>query len=212
MIQLGLFPLRDDVVMPSFGTSMSTCFDLSFNPGEPTVKGYDEWNNPINQYVNDHGELVIRSGDRMLIPTGVVMKITKNVSIETYSDIHDSKYNIPLQNYSIRLHARSGLSLKRGLVLANAEGVVDVDYQQEVFVMLMNISKMPTFIKKGDRIAQGEVICNVPISIVQLPNMPEQYSERDGGFGSTGVTGVFGSTGAGSVQEWHVDGPTNFYK
>lgn len=187
MIQLGLYSLRDDVVMPSFGTSMSTCFDLCFNPGEPTVKGYDEWNNPINQYVNDHGELMIRSGDRMLIPTGVVMQISKHSTIESYSDIHDSKLNIPLQNYSIRLHARSGLSLKKGLVLANAEGVVDVDYQKEVFVMLMNVSKIPASIKKGDRIAQAEVVCNVPISIVQLSKMPEQYSERDGGFGSTGV-------------------------
>ena len=204
MIQLGLYALREGVELPVYGTSMSTCFDLSFNPGEASVKGYDEFNNPVNQYINDFGEFMIRSGDRMLIPTGVVMRISKHPTIESYSDIHDSKLNIPLQNYSIRLHARSGLSLKRGLVLANAEGVVDVDYQQEVFVMLHNISKMPATIKKGDRIAQAEVVCNVPISIVKLPSMPQKYSERSDGFGSTGVSVE------AEKKDWEVDGPTNF--
>jgi deoxyuridine 5'-triphosphate nucleotidohydrolase len=187
MIQLGLYPLREGVELPVYGTSMSTCFDLSFNPGGP-VKGYNEWNNPFEQSINDHGELMIRAGDRVLVPTGVIMQISKHPTIESFTDIFDAKVQVPLQNYSIRLHSRSGLSLKRGLVLANAEGVVDVDYQQEVFVMLWNISKMPTFIKKGDRIAQAEVVCNVPISIVKLNSMPQQYSERSDGFGSTGVS------------------------
>ena len=207
MIQLGLYALREGVELPVYGTSMSTCFDLSFNPGEASVKGYDEWNNPVNQYINDFGEFLIRPGDRMLVPTGVVMQISRNMTVETFYDIHGAEYKMPLQNYSIRLHARSGLSLKRGLVLANAEGVVDVDYQQEVFVMLWNISKMPATIKKGDRIAQAEVVCNVPISIVKLSSMPQKYSERSDGFGSTGVSL---DTETPPMEEWHVDGPTNF--
>jgi hypothetical protein len=68
---------------------------------------------------------------------------------------------------------------------------------------------MPTFIKKGDRIAQAEVVCNVPISIVKLNSMPQQYSERSSGFGSTGITL---NTETPPMEEWQVDGPTNFTK
>jgi dUTP pyrophosphatase len=92
-----------------------------------------------------------------------------------------------LQNYSIRLHPRSGLSLKRGLVLANSEGIVDVDYQQQVFVLLTNISSIGQTIKAGERIAQAEVTCNEQVEFVVLANAPEKHSERNGGFGSTGV-------------------------
>jgi deoxyuridine 5'-triphosphate nucleotidohydrolase len=209
MIQLGIYALREGVELPVYGTSMSTCFDLSFNPGDEEIRGFDEWNNPFIRTAGAHGECQINSGDRILVPTGIVMQISKHPTIESFTDIFDAKVQIPLQNYSIRLHARSGLSLKRGLVLANAEGVVDVDYQQEVFVMLWNISKMPTFIKKGDRIAQAEVVCNVPISIVKLNSMPQQYSERSSGFGSTGITL---NTETPPMEEWQVDGPTNFTK
>jgi dUTP pyrophosphatase len=209
MIQLGIYALREGVELPVYGTSMSTCFDLSFNPGEEEIRGYDEWNNPFIRTAGAHGECQISPGDRVLVPTGLVMQISKHPTIESFTDIFDAKVQIPLQNYSIRLHARSGLSLKRGLVLANAEGVVDVDYQQEVFVMLWNISKMPTFIKKGDRIAQAEVVSNVPISIVKLSSMPQQYSERSSGFGSTGITL---NTETPPMEEWQVDGPTNFAK
>jgi dUTP pyrophosphatase len=186
MIQLGMYRMSDDVIAPSYGTSMSTCFDLSFNPSEATVKGYDSCNNPISQYVQENGEINIYPGDRLLIPTGIILKILQNVTIETYADIAQNK--TPLKHYSIRLHPRSGLSLKKGLILANAEGIVDVDYQEQVYVLLTNISGIATHIKKGDRIAQAEIVCNTPFEFVEFGIAPEKYSERSGGFGSTGVS------------------------
>jgi dUTP pyrophosphatase len=99
-----------------------------------------------------------------------------------------------LRNYSIRLHARSGMSLKQGLILANSEGVVDVDYQQEIFVMLTNISELAVTISVGDRIAQAEVVRNyvAQFELVESDEEPTPHSERSGGFGSTGVTGSVG--------------------
>ena len=102
---------------------------------------------------------------------------------------------MPLQNYSIRLHPRSGLSLKRGLVLANSEGIVDVDYQEEVFVLLTNISEVTQTIKTGDRIAQAEIVCNEPFKFIVISKRPEKHSERKGGFGSTGTAGATSSLG-----------------
>ncbi len=185
MILLNVHKLRDEFELPIYGTSLANCFDLSFQPSEDTVKGYDKYNNPISQYINTHEEISIYPGDRLLIPTGLVLKITQQLTIETFADILSK---VPLlQNYSIRLHPRSGLSLKRGLVLANSEGIVDVDYQEEVFVLMTNISKMGQTMKKGDRIAQAEVVCNVPVQFMIVENKPEKHSERGGGFGSTGV-------------------------
>ena len=185
MIALNVYRLRDEFELPTYGTSLANCFDLSFQPTEDTVKGYDKHNNPISQYINNHGLISIYPGDRLLIPTGLVLKIEQLITIETFADVLAP---LPaLQNYSIRLHPRSGLSLKRGLVLANSEGIVDVDYQEEVFVLLTNISALGQTIKKGDRIAQAEVICNVPVKFVVVATKPEKHSERGGGFGSTGV-------------------------
>ena len=203
MIYLNVYRLNNDIELPTYGTSLATCFDLSFQPTTNVVKGYDSFNTPVEYSVNSFGEVPINPGDRLLIPTGLIFKIDHRKTIETYADI--SRQELPLQNDSIRLHPRSGLSLKKGLILANSEGIVDVDYQEEVFVLLTNISKMHQTIRKGDRIAQAEVVCNEPFHIAVCNTRPEKHSERAGGFGSTGV-----SSETPPMEEWKVDGPTNF--
>jgi dUTP pyrophosphatase len=188
MIVMNVYKLRDDIELPTYGTSLANCFDLSFQPTSDVVKGYDAYNSPIEHKVNGFDEVSIHTGDRLLIPTGLIFKIERYVTIETFADIarHDSE--LPLQNYSIRLHPRSGLSLKKGLILANSEGIVDVDYQEEVFVLLTNVSKMHQTIRRGDRIAQAEVTTNEPFAFKVVTTRPEKHSEREGGFGSTGVS------------------------
>jgi dUTP pyrophosphatase len=185
MIDLGMYRLSEDVKIPTFGTKMSTCFDLHYFPTNKIVNGYSEFNIPVERFIESDKGLYIAPGERLLVPTGLVMKIQKNLSIETFGDIMD--HSEPLGQYSIRLHPRSGLSLKRGLVLANSEGVIDVDYQQEVFVLMTNISKILQTIAYQERIAQGEVVVNEGVRLTVLNEMPTQYSERDGGFGSTGT-------------------------
>lgn len=193
MIILNVYKLRDDIELPTYGTTLANCFDLSFQPTSNIVAGYDSFNSPIERSVNidnslSSSEVLIYPGDRLLIPTGLIFKVERYVTIETFADIarHDSE--LPLQNYSIRLHPRSGLSLKKGLILANSEGIVDVDYQEEVFVLLTNVSKMVQTIRKGDRIAQAEITTNQPFEFKVLTTRPEKHSERDGGFGSTGIS------------------------
>ena len=172
IIQLHLFKLHPDAQIPRYGTSMAACFDLHFAPcGRFSIQGYNNQNDPIDAMV--YADVCdIHPGDRLLVPTGLVAKI-----VGTPDNI---------ANYSIRIHARSGMSLKQGLVLANAEGVVDVDYQKEIFVMLTNISNETAQIRTGDRIAQAEIVKNVIASFFEVADYPAAYSERDGGFGSTG--------------------------
>jgi len=188
MIYLGVYGLGENVPVPTYGTKYSSCFDLVFYPTQPTVNGYTVDNDPVERLVNAHGEIQIVPGDRLLVPTGLVMKLEQKITVEGYNDIVFSAAEKDIGRYSIRLHARSGLALKRGLILGNSEGVIDADYQHEVFVMLTNISNVGAVIKKGDRIAQGEVTCNEQFEFIKLNEMPTLMADRSGGFGSTGVT------------------------
>ena len=52
------------------------------------------------------------------------------------------------------IHARSGLSTKKGLAPANKVGVIDADYRGEWFVALHNHSNHIQVIEDGERIAQ----------------------------------------------------------
>lgn len=186
MILVDVYRLHEAATIPSYGTSLSACFDLSFYPSktDPMVNGYDKTNVSIQRYICD-GDLIIRPHDRLLIPTGLVFKIHQKFSVENFSDIFAEREE--LNQFSIRLHPRSGLALKRGLVLANSEGIVDIDYQQQVYILLTNISEVSQTIKVGERIAQAEIVTNEKVRFVEVTTYPQQYSERDSGFGSTGT-------------------------
>ncbi len=80
---------------------------------------------------------------------------------------------------------RSGLGHKHGIVLGNLTGLIDSDYQGQVFVSLWNRGATTFTLNPLDRIAQLVV---VPVVQVQFQPVAEfKPSERGaGGFGSTG--------------------------
>jgi len=80
---------------------------------------------------------------------------------------------------------RSGLGHKHGIVLGNLVGLIDSDYQGQIFVSLWNRGSSAFTLNPLERIAQLVV---VPVLQVQL-NVVDDFaaSERGaGGFGSTG--------------------------
>ncbi len=56
--------------------------------------------------------------------------------------------------YEAQIRARSGLSLKYGICLANGVGTIDADYRGEVGVILINLSNEAFVVEPGTRIAQ----------------------------------------------------------
>lgn len=167
MTVLKFWRVHTEVKLPKHQTDGSACFDLAFQGyGKNKVTGYNRMNKPVERILQ--GSMTISPGDRMLVPTGIVMDIPKG--------------------YSVRLHARSGTSLKQGLVLANAEGVIDSDYVEEVYILLHNISDNAQTINFGDRIAQGELVKNEVYEIEETATRPSVKSSRVGGMGSTGVS------------------------
>jgi len=80
---------------------------------------------------------------------------------------------------------RSGLGHKHGIVLGNLVGLIDSDYQGQLYVSVWNRGSQPFELKPLERIAQLVV---VPVVQVDF-NIVEEFKESDrgaGGFGSTG--------------------------
>jgi dUTP pyrophosphatase len=80
---------------------------------------------------------------------------------------------------------RSGLGHKHGIVLGNLVGLIDSDYQGQIFVSVWNRGRETFSIQPRERIAQRVV---VPVLLVGF-NVVDEFarSERGGnGFGSTG--------------------------
>lgn len=179
MNRLCIYRTHEDVALPKFATKGSACFDLIFHSaGKEEYKGYNKYNASFTRNIND-GQIVLMPGDRILVPTGYI-------------------FDIP-EGYSVRIHARSGLSLKQGLILANSEAVIDSDYVEETMVMLTNTSENPQTIKNGDRIAQAEMVKSEEYVLWEAKDRPVQKTERNGGLGSTGVS-VFAMTDTAQTE------------
>ena len=111
--------------------------------------------------------LTLKAGDTQLIPTGIAIHIGDN-------------------GLAAVLLPRSGLGHKHGIVLGNLVGLIDSDYQGQIFVSCWNRGKEAFVIEPGDRIAQ---MVFVPVVQAKFEIVQEfQASLRGaGGFGHTGV-------------------------
>ena len=112
------------------------------------------------------GELVVNPGQTLLIPTGFAMHI---------SDPGLAAVILP----------RSGLGHKHGIVLGNLVGLIDSDYQGQVFVSCWNRSDTAYSIEEGARIAQ---LVFVPVQVAswEIVDNFESSDRGAGGFGHTG--------------------------
>ncbi len=110
--------------------------------------------------------ITLKAGDSALIPTGLAIHL---------ADPSLAAVIIP----------RSGLGHKHGIVLGNLVGLIDSDYQGQVFVSCWNRGREPFVVNPLERIAQMVV---VPVVQVEL-NIVDSFGESSrgaGGFGSTG--------------------------
>ena len=113
-----------------------------------------------------NGSVVINPGKTELIPTGISIFIKD-------------------PGYAGLILPRSGLGHKHGIVLGNLVGLIDSDYQGELFISTWNRGTSSFTINSLDRIAQLVI---VPVSQATF-NLVSDYSKSDrgdGGFGSTG--------------------------
>ncbi len=105
-------------------------------------------------------------GETVLIPTGIAIHINDH-------------------QLAAVLLPRSGLGHKHGIVLGNLVGLIDSDYQGQVFISCWNRGQTAFTVKIAERIAQ---MVFVPIVQAEFDIVTEfNQSERgEGGFGHTG--------------------------
>ena len=171
---LKFYKTNEQAQLPVFSTEQSACFDMFANLIlDETVKYYQplstkELPRRVSFDINSSRPFIqLNNMERMLIPTGLIA-------------------NIP-EGFSVRLHSRSGMAFKQGVYLANCEGIIDSDYVDPIYAMVTSISNVPTRIYDGDRICQGELVRCEKYTLDESDEAPTQKTDREGGFGSTGV-------------------------
>ena len=112
------------------------------------------------------GPLVLEPGQTELLPTGLAIHIDD-------------------PGLAAVLLPRSGLGHKHGIVLGNLVGLIDSDYQGQVFVSAWNRSAQAFTIQPGERVAQ----------MVILPVVRARFEVVDDFSASTRGAGGFGHSG-----------------
>jgi dUTP pyrophosphatase len=111
-------------------------------------------------------DITIAPGEVVKIPTGLVIAAPKG--------------------HFLLIAARSSLSFKKGLTMANGIGVVDPDYagpNDEIQIIVYNFTGAPVEVRKGERLAQGIFL---PIEQAQWEEVDALRDVNRGGVGSTG--------------------------
>ena len=80
---------------------------------------------------------------------------------------------------------RSGLGHKHGIVLGNLVGLIDSDYQGQIFVSTWNRGNAPFVLNPFERLAQLVVVPVVQVDLQIVEDFDESHRGA-GGFGSTG--------------------------
>lgn len=83
------------------------------------------------------------------------------------------------------ISARSGKAL-RGLVVANAPGVIDSDYRGEIKVILQNTGTLQYTVEPGEKIAQARFAPNIQVDF-NVTDILSKSERGENGFGSTGA-------------------------
>lgn len=111
-------------------------------------------------------DIILGPGQSKLIPTGICIAMPSG--------------------WVGLIHPRSGLAAKYQVTVLNAPGTVDSEYRGEIQVNLINHSKNPFVINKGDRIAQIVFQRYEQADFFEVTDLT--VTERgDNGHGSTGV-------------------------
>ena len=110
--------------------------------------------------------VTLQPGDSELLPTGLAIHIAD-------------------PGYAALVLPRSGLGHKHGIVLGNLVGLIDSDYQGQLYVSCWNRGRNAFTVEVGERVAQLVI---VPVAQARFEVVEEfRRSQRaDGGFGHSG--------------------------
>lgn len=175
MIKISLKKTIEEVEIPSFGSELSSGFDvkamriLKVFKGDTEVIG--EKFEKIQKAFEEKGSIKLRAFERVLFDTGL--------------QVADIEHKIADTMIELQVRSRSGIALKQGLIVANQPGTIDEDYRGTIGVILMNSTPFLSEIKKGERIAQI-VPGYVPAYRIDFTEEVTETERGNKGFGSSG--------------------------
>ncbi len=142
----------------SINLVVKVCCDEKFFPtkGNPLDAGYD---------LRSKESLTLCPGEIRVVCTGVRLQMPKGIYAKIYS--------------------RSGNSLK-GLVVANAPGIIDTGYEGEIAVILQNTSRADIVVEKCDRVAQMTFERVIQVEMEKIGYIVPSTDRGNSGLGSTG--------------------------
>lgn len=143
-MEVKIIKLNENAIIPTYGSEEAAGADL---------------------YACIDSDVLIKSGETVMIKTGLAMELPKN--------------------YVALVYARSGLAFKKGIAPSNKVGVIDSDYRGEIMVALHNHSKEDYVIEKNERIAQLVITPYIKANFNLVDELNET-KRNSGGFGSTG--------------------------
>lgn len=171
IIEPRICKIVDRAEMPFRATPDSACFDVRLCLHQDTIKINGKPNGKVNGE-DDKRHITLFSGDRALMPTGLIVT--------------------PPKGYKLTVKPRSGLAFKQGITVINTPGTVDSDYSHELYVLLINHNDIGVQIYDGERIAQIEfepiTTDSVKWKEVTMKEVLEfrDNQTRQGGIGHTG--------------------------
>lgn len=159
-----MFKILDEVCEPKRGTKYSAYVDLF-----------------------SHEDVVIGAEETKVIKLGIEIdfnKLKENVirlvGTAIYIDDEDSIFNKFRESHYLEVALRSSLGVK-GLSISNGIGIIDLDYADEIGLILYNSNACEFKVSKGDRVAQ----CTIKEHQSYLMGYKSD-TVRTGGYGSTG--------------------------
>lgn len=166
-----VYRVSENATVPSFATEGSACFDLKACLDAGTkIRAFNPHNRemeiPVKPSADGRQTVVLHPQFRTLVPTGLI-------------------FDIP-EKHVLKLYIRSSMALKFGIGLANDVGIIDSDYVDPTYMMLINEGDTPILIYHDDRICQGMLEKTIKYTLEETTEKPGKKTDRDGGLGSTG--------------------------
>lgn len=167
-IKVDLETINGVVEAPTYATMGASGADVVANTIVKAFKGYKEVEpeklKRMQETFAREGVLNLRPYERVLVGTGIKV------------------HHIP-EGCEIQVRSRSGVTLKRGLIVANSPGTVDSDYKGEIGVIIYNSTPYLNPITKGEKIAQ---LVLAAVYKMDFGDTDSSKIRGEGGFGSTG--------------------------
>ena len=115
-------------------------------------------------YSCNEEDMVIKSGEVVLIPTGIAISLPAG--------------------FEAQIRPRSGLAIKHQIGVLNSPGTIDADYRGEIKIILFNFGKDDFVVAPHTRIAQMVIARYESIDFI-ITDQLDDTDRGSGGFGHT---------------------------